>query len=128
VKALLDTHVLLWFRAGDERLSSKWRQMLEGRADDFFFSAASVAEISIKYLSGKLNLPEPPLALIPHMLSDLRITSLPITIQHSLALSTLPLHHGDPFDRLLIAQSRSESLPLITGDRRLAQYGVQILF
>jgi PIN domain nuclease of toxin-antitoxin system len=128
LRALVDTHVLLWLRSGDQRLPPRWRQVLLARADELFFSTASVTEISIKYVRGKLKLPDPPTELVPFMISDLRLTTLPITLQHALTVSTLPLHHLDPFDRLLIAQSKSESLPLITADGDLSSYGVQILW
>ena len=128
MRALLDTHVLLWLRAGDERLPVKWREVILGRADELFLSTASVTEISIKVVRGKLSLPEPPTILVPHMVSDLRLQILPITLQHALAVSSLPLHHSDPFDRLLVAQAKSESLPLISGDERLSSYDLQILW
>jgi PIN domain nuclease of toxin-antitoxin system len=128
MKALLDTHVLLWYRIGDSRLPVRWRQVLDERNHELFFSAASVTEISIKFSSGKLILPEPPPSLVPYMLNDLSIQALPVTIQHALTVSLLPPHHSDPFDRLLVAQAQFESLPLITGDARLSQYNLQILW
>ena len=128
MRALLDTHVLLWLRSGDERLPQRWRKVLLGRADQLHFSAASAAEISIKFASGKLKLPQPPKEFVPFMISDLRLRTLPISLQDTLTVSTLPLHHGDPFDRLLVAQAMSESLPLITADPHMSRYDIQILW
>ncbi len=128
MRALLDTHILLWFIAGDERLPLTWREALEAREDEFFISAASAAEISIKFVKGKLKLPEPPVKLIPEVLSDLKLLTLPVTLQHALTVSTLALHHSDPFDRLLIAQSKVESIPVVTGDPLMSLYPIQILW
>jgi PIN domain nuclease of toxin-antitoxin system len=128
LRALLDTHVLLWFLAADDRLPPRWREVLENRADELYFSAVSVAEISLKYASGKLKLPDAPARLIPEIIADRLLITLPLTIAHALGVSTLPVNHKDPFDRLLIAQARAESLPLITSDGQLSRYGAQILW
>ena len=128
MNALLDTHVLLWFLAGDKRLSSTARKLFESRSNELYFSAASAIEISLKYARVKLKLPEKPEELIPRVLAQLGLRPMFITVQNSLALASLPLHHADPFDRLLIIQAEQEALPIVTRDKIFGRYGVQIIW
>ena len=115
---LLDTHVLLWWLNGDERLSPERERILS--AHRCLVSSASIWEVAIKHRLGKL--PLPPEVLI-HIARDAGFESLPITSEHAAATSALPPHHQDPFDRLLLAQARLEQLSLITADAHLLRYG-----
>jgi PIN domain nuclease of toxin-antitoxin system len=110
-----------------ERLSSHVRSLVQGGEHELHFSAASAWEIAIKYSQGKLRLPEPPSTFVPSRLERLRMLSLPIEQAHALHVSTLPLHHRDPFDRLLIAQAHLENLSILTADQVFAAYDVKII-
>lgn len=125
---LVDTHVLLWFAAGDPRLPKRYRDLLDEEGEGRFFSAASAFEISTKYSRGKLQLPEPPQLFIPRIINELCLSPLPVTVEHSMAVAGLPMHHGDPFDRLLVAQARIERLAIISGDKLLRKYDVKVLW
>ncbi len=127
MKAILDTHAFLWALAGDARMSRHARDIFSGSAD-LLLSTASIWEILIKVQSGKLPLPRPAGAYVLRKLADNRIEHLPITLDHLLALERLPLHHRDPFDRILIAQSLEEKLPIITSDPWFARYPVDVIW
>jgi PIN domain nuclease of toxin-antitoxin system len=127
MKAILDTHSFLWALAGDARMSRHARDVFAGSAD-LFLSIASIWEIVIKVQSGKLNLPRPAGPYVLRKLAENRISSLPISLDHLLALERLPMHHRDPFDRMLIAQSIEEDWPIITADPKFKQYPVQIIW
>ena len=127
MKALLDTYAFLWALAGDARMSRHARDVFAGSAD-LFLSIASIWEIVIKVQSGKLNLPRPAGPYVLRKLAENRISSLPISLDHLLALERLPMHHRDPFDRMLIAQSIEEDWPIITADPKFKQYPVQIIW
>src|SRR5579864_6642151 len=121
MKAILDTHAFLWALTGDARMSRLARDTFAGPTD-LSLSIASIWEILIKVQSGKLNLPRPVGPYVLRKLAENRIESLPISIDHLLALERLPPHHRDPFDRMLIAQSMEERRPIITGDPAFKQY------
>jgi PIN domain nuclease of toxin-antitoxin system len=124
VRALLDTHAFLWSLLDDERLSGRARSLLEDVRNDVLFSAASAYEIALKFAKGRLDLPEPPEALIPSRLGSFAYEALPITIEHAIRAAQLPPIHTDPWDRLLIAQAQIESLPIVTADSVVGQYDV----
>ena len=118
MRILLDTHLLLWALAEPEKLSATTRNRLD--AAEVFVSAASVWEVSIKVALGKLEAdPSELLAAIEPAGFEL----LPITGLHAAAVAALPLLHRDPFDRMLVAQARTEPLILLTNDTVLQQYG-----
>ena len=118
MRILLDTHLLLWALAEPEKLSATTRNRLD--AAEVFVSAASVWEVSIKVALGKLEAdPSELLAAIEPAGFEL----LPITGVHAAAVAALPLLHRDPFDRMLMAQARTEPLILLTNDTVLQQYG-----
>ena len=125
MRILLDTHVWLWLIGAPDRLGKAGRELFTDPGNVLHFSAASAWEIAIKYALGKLPLPEPPDVFIPSRLVRDGITPLPIQLEHSLRVATLPPHHRDPFDRLLVAQAQLESLTLCTADRQLAPYDVE---
>jgi PIN domain nuclease of toxin-antitoxin system len=127
MKALLDTHTFLWAIAEDEKLSGRARQIYTG-PNDLWLSVVSVWEILIKVQAGKLLLPEPTGPYLTKKLAKDRIEILPITLDHVLQTESLPPHHRDPFDRLLIAQSMQEDWPIITADPWFAHYSVKVIW
>jgi PIN domain nuclease of toxin-antitoxin system len=127
MKAILDTHAFLWALSGDARMSHRARDIFAGPAD-LSLSMASLWEIVIKVQSGKMNFPRPAGPYVLSKLAENRIECLPITIDHLLALEGLPMHHRDPFDRILIAQSIEEKLPIVTSDPWFAPYPVEVIW
>jgi PIN domain nuclease of toxin-antitoxin system len=127
MKAILDTHAFLWALAGDARMSRQARDIFSGSAD-LSLSIASVWEILIKVQSGKLRFPRPAGPYLLSRMAENRIAMLPISIDHLLALERLAAHHRDPFDRMLIAQSIEEDLPIITADPMFKKYPVQVIW
>jgi PIN domain nuclease of toxin-antitoxin system len=122
LRLLLDTHVVLWQLEGSRTVPPRARTAIE-RASELMFSVVSFAEIGVKAAIGKLVVPDD---LHEHVLrSGLRI--LPLAPEHALAVAGLPMHHQDPFDRLLIAQARLEGLHLVTADPRFAAYDVAVV-
>ena len=128
MRYLLDTGVWLWSLIDAGRINPGARQLFAGGREELYLSAASSWEISIKYSLGKLRLPLPPTRLIPQALAAQGIQSLPITHTHALWVSDLPLHHRDPFDRLLIAQAQSEGMAILTADRSFERYSVDLFW
>lgn len=124
---LIDTYVLLFMIQNPRRLRASTRTLLEDPANQLFLSLASCWEIAIKVGVGKLRLPEPAEVFIPRTLNTNRIDLLQISLEHVLAVAGLPRHHGDPFDRLLIAQALAEDIPLISADPHMARYPVRII-
>ena len=118
---LLDTHILLWDLTDDDRISAVHDQILLGDAKKYF-SIASLWEIAIKSATGKLMMPDRLLEIIDG--SDVEL--LPITPPHVLHTVSLPHHHRDPFDRLLIAQARVEGLTILTADPQFSRYDVAL--
>ncbi len=122
MRLLLDTQVVLWQLAGAWTASAPARQAIED-ATELAFSVVSFAEIGVKTAIGKLVVPQDLREQIER--SGLRILAL--APDHGLGVSALPLHHRDPFDRLLISQARYEGLTVLTADRRFADYGVPVI-
>ena len=122
---LLDTHAFLWFINGDVELSKKAKNAIENPENIKFISIATFWEISIKISIGKLQLDMPFQELEIHA-SQNGFQLLPITFQHTLQLINLPLHHKDPFDRILIAQASCDNLAIIGKDPYFADYGVKL--
>jgi PIN domain nuclease of toxin-antitoxin system len=127
MKAILDTHAFLWALVGDARMSRHARDIFAGSAD-LSLSIASICEILIKVQSGRLNFPRPAGPYVLSRLAENRIKTLPISIDHLLTLERLPMHHRDPFDRMLIAQSMEEDWPIITADPMFRQYPIQVIW
>jgi PIN domain nuclease of toxin-antitoxin system len=128
VKVLLDTHVWLWMLAFPERLGPTAAKLLGSDAQQLILSAVSSWEIAIKWSAGKLELPEPPHVYVPERMEAEGIQSLPVNHAHALQVASLPPHHADPFDRLLIAQSQVEGTPIVTSDRRFELYEVEVVW
>jgi len=118
---LADTHIILWSISDDRRLSEQHRAILASDAV-VFASAASVWEIAIKRSIGKLNAPDD----LPTLLPRMQFQPLAVTLQHANAVGGLPHHHGDPFDRLLIAQAQVENLTILTSDPHFVRYNVAL--
>jgi PIN domain nuclease of toxin-antitoxin system len=123
---LLDTQCWLWLQVSPERFDAALLRVLHDPQTRLFLSAASSWEIAIKYALGKLPLPESPSTYVPDRLTRSGVHGLPVEHAHALHVATLPPHHRDPFDRLLIAQAQLERMPLLTADRALAPYDVRI--
>jgi PIN domain nuclease of toxin-antitoxin system len=123
VKYLLDTHTFLWAASDPSRLSARATELCE--TGDLLLSVASVWEIAIKVQIGKLRIPGPVREFICRQLRAGQIAALPIHARHTFRLAELPLHHRDPFDRMLAAQSLEEDLPLISCDPLFAPYQVE---
>lgn len=126
--ALLDTHVFLWWAGDDPRLPDRVRELVQNTANTVYLSAASGWEIAIKLGIGKLHLPTPPEVVIAELLNADAIQALPVSMTHALHVLSLPLLHRDPFDRLIIAQSQLERLPIVTSDPQIAQYPVEVIW
>lgn len=127
MRLLLDTHVWLWMVAEPERLSRRVRGLLGDADHDVLLSAAAVWEIGIKYATGKLKLVSPPSTFVPIHIERSGVRPLPVTVAHALRASDLPMHHRDPFDRLMVAQALEDGVTLVTADDRLAKYGAETL-
>ena len=128
MKYLLDTHAFLWFISNDERLSKNANALIRDRRNELYFSSASAWEISIKAGLGRLSIPDEMESFLLDQLSENGFLSLPITIPHAAYIRKLPGIHKDPFDRILIAQSVIEKLPLISRDRTIKQYDLNIIW
>ncbi len=128
MKALLDTHVFLWWITDDQRLSSQVREIIADGTNEILFSAASGWEIAIKTRLGRLQLPDDPEIFIPEQLELNAIEVLPVQIGHALHVYQLPSHHRDPFDHLLIAQAQLEKLPILTADPQISRYPVEVIW
>jgi PIN domain nuclease of toxin-antitoxin system len=128
MKAILDTHALLWFAGGDQRLPLKIRKLIEESGTELYISVASIWEIVIKTQKGTLTLDLPPRRWVLRALRGIGARPLPVRLRHALQVASLPLLHHDPFDRLLIAQANAESLPLITHDATIEKYEVDVIW
>jgi len=128
MKVLLDTHTFLWWITDSPRLSARAREVIRDSNNELFFSTASGWEIAIKAQLGRLQLPDNLEQFIVDQLSLNTILVLPIQLRHALHVYTLPQHHRDPFDRMLVAQSQVENLPILTTDPQIAQYDVETIW
>lgn len=124
---LLDTQALLWLLAGDPRMRPETLAMLGDSRNMVLVSAASVWEMAIKAALGKLDVPPDIAVWLPPELQAGGIVSLAVTLDHAARVETLPRHHTDPFDRLLVAQATIENLVIVSADRQLAAYDVRLL-
>ena len=128
MRLLLDTHTLLWAVNDDPRLSEHARVLLEDTANDSFLSVASLWEIAIKVTIGKLDLGSSFDSFVIDKVASKNVTLLSIEKAHLSRLTTLPLHHRDPFDRLIIAQAMEENLTVLSKDEHFPAYDVQVLW
>ena len=128
MRFLLDTHTFLWWITDDPHLSKVAREVISDPENDIFLSAASGWEMAIKTQLGKLQLPDHFEQFIADQLFQNSITPLPVMMSHALRVKELPLHHRDPFDRILVVQSQMEKIPLVTIDPAFAAYDVEIVW
>ena len=124
---LLDTHALIWFIEGDRLLSDKALSAINDEADFNFVSIASIWEIAIKLNVQKLKL-ETSFLGIQKKMDENGFKLLPVNFEHTLILKDLPLHHRDPFDRMIIAQSITEDLTIISKDKNFSLYPIKLLW
>jgi PIN domain nuclease of toxin-antitoxin system len=128
MKVLVDTHTFIWALLNDHRLTTKAKATLSSDEHELVFSLVSLWEIATKMKLGKLNTIGSSVAYIRDEMNAFGMELLPIRYEHILHLESLPHHHSDPFDRLLIAQALTESLPILTADRAFRQYGVKTIW
>jgi PIN domain nuclease of toxin-antitoxin system len=121
---LLDTHALLWSVGDVGRLSPRAREILSAGVVPAYVSAASIWEIAIKQASGKLKAPDNLLEKV----KQARFGELGITFEQAVLAGSLPQHHRDPFDRMIVAQARSKGLTVVTNDGRISAYDVPVLW
>lgn len=126
MSVLVDTHILLWFQGSDKRLSRTARERIERSDDDHFVSLVSLWEIATKVSIGKLNL-DRDLPTTFELVHRAGFRSLRVEEEHILQLAKLPLHHRDPFDRMLIAHAKFEGMHLLTADPAFRAYDVPLL-
>lgn len=123
MRLLLDTNALLWWLTEDRRLGADPAELIGNGSNDVYVSSVSALEMATKEAIGKLRVPSD---LREQMEKDF-FEELPVTVEHGLGVRALPLHHRDPFDRLLVAQARHEDLVLVTADSQLHAYDVRLL-
>lgn len=128
MRLLLDTHSFLWFVLDSPRLSASGKRLLEDAENERFLSTVSLWEIAIKISTGKLSFKQPFEGFIVDQIRINEFELLETRIQHFAAVATLPLHHRDPFDRLLIAQAMTESLPIVSVDAAFDAYPIERLW
>lgn len=122
MRLLIDSHVALWWLEDSSSLGARCRDTIE-RADEAFFSAVTPWELGIKRALGKLDMPDG----LAQALTSSGFAALAISVGHAEVAPTLPLHHRDPFDRMLIAQAQLESLTLVSADSSFEPYDVEVL-
>lgn len=127
MRVLLDTRCWLWLQTTPERIPDELLDTLADRSEELFLSAASAWELGIKHAAGRIELPEAPEVYVGRGMRQAGVRELPVSHAHALAAAALPPHHRDPFDRLLVAQTRLEDLTLVTADRALAACDVDLI-
>jgi PIN domain nuclease of toxin-antitoxin system len=128
VKALLDAHAFIWWVLDMPNLSETCRGIVSDGDNEIVVSVASSYEIAYKAEQGRLTLPETPEAYVRDRLTANGFASLPIELGHALRAATLPRIHGDPFDRMLVAQAQIEGLPILTADPAISRYEVETIW
>lgn len=128
MKVLIDTHVFIWLDTQPEKLSKKALEICQDTDNQLYLSMASVWEMQIKVQLGKLDLKVPLADMIKVQQQDNDLQVLNITLEHVYQLQKLPFHHNDPFDRMIIAQSFLENMPVISVDGVFRQYDVSVLW
>ena len=128
MEVLLDTNAFLWWGTNDPKLSATARTIIANPRNDIFFSIVSAWEIVIKAQIGKLPLPEAPDTYIRDRIAHYGFKTLSIEMEDVLQIWQLPQHHNDPFDRLLIAQSKTYFLPILTADTKFPLYKIDVIW
>lgn len=127
MQLLLDTHALLWWLTDSPRLRAGWRRAIGDSQTRVVVSAASIWEIAIKSAMGRLDLDLPRDVVLADFATVCGFEDLPVSARHAAAVMELPPHHADPFDRILVAQAKSERLTLVTADKAMRAYHVEVL-
>jgi PIN domain nuclease of toxin-antitoxin system len=122
-RLLLDTHALIWWLNGDKQLGKNAREVIGNSTNPVYISAATTWEMSIKHQLGKLDFPDD----IDKKIEEAGFIALPISLFHGKQAGDLPLHHSDPFDRMLIAQAQAEGLTIVTKDKSFPEYGIKTI-
>lgn len=128
MKLLLDTHAFLWMSLDDPQLSQNARDLLAETENELWLSPASYWEIAIKISLGKYQLAEALDDFVNREIDNNGVSILPISPQHAQAVTALPFHHKDPFDRLLVAQATTEQMDIVSKDDKFDPYGIQRLW
>ena len=128
MKALLDTHAFLWWDLDDARLSDRARAIIADGDNQIVVSAASVWEVAIKAGKGRLDLPADLDTYVDDRLRHYRWEAMPIDQHHAIRAAALPMIHGDPFDRMLVAQAQLASIPILTADPAITRYDVETIW
>lgn len=128
MKLLLDTHVFLWWMHDDPRLSATAIAAIQDESNQIILSSISAIEMAIKVRLGKLRLSSPLPLVLKRGMEGLRATEWPVLISHAACLMELPLHHRDPFDRILVAQAQVEGMILVSADEKIKLYGIPTLW
>lgn len=125
MKILVDTHILIWLLSGDSMLSRSTQRILEDERNEIYFSSINIAEIAIKHVKNPLLMPLTPEQVREAALEN-NLRELDFGSSHAVALASLPLHHKDPFDRMLIAQAEGSQMKLMSHDDFIALYPVAL--
>ena len=125
MRALLDTQAILIPALTPEQAPKHLRELLEDRDSELFVSSASLVEIALKNSIGKIDVPE---GLAREAMEDMRLSILSFDARHAYAMFSLPMHHRDPFDRMIIATALAEKLPVVTGDRAFKRYKLTVIW
>jgi|APLak6261658528_1056013.scaffolds.fasta_scaffold95908_1 PIN domain nuclease of toxin-antitoxin system len=128
MRILLDTCAFLWLVTDDPQASELAKEIFLKEDNELLLSAVTGFEIAVKYSLGKLRLAEPPKEFITNRINANALTELPVSMTHALILQNLPLHHKDPFDRLLVAQAMVNQIPLLSADQQLSAYDINRLW
>lgn len=126
--ALLDTHTFIWLNNEPERLSARVRDLIEDPGTEIFLSAVTAWEIAIKHAKGRLDLPMSAEEYVLTRVGRGGLRPLAIEVSHALHSGHLPSIHNDPFDRLLVSQAQLVRLPIVTIDRNIARYDVEVIW
>jgi PIN domain nuclease of toxin-antitoxin system len=124
MKLLLDTHAFLWFIDGNVQLSLQARSLIEDETNRVYLSMARLWEMGIKVSTGKLSFARPMEKFIPQLLVSNDIRIINVDLRHVGIITTLPFHHRDPFDRLLVAQAMVENMPIVSVDSAFDDYPI----
>ena len=128
MRVLLDSHTILWATLADDRLPRSVFELIEDPSNALVVSVATTWELTVKTMSGRLELPEPAETYFDGLVRDFGYELLPVHQRHVAALPGLPAIHGDPFDRILVAQALVEDLDLVSGDERIRRYPVRTIW
>ena len=128
MKLLLDTHTFIWWDMAPQQLGPQAKPACFDSANELVLSVASVWEMQIKVMLGKLTLRKPLRQLVTDQVQQNGLIVLPVNLEHALRLDSLPSHHKDPFDRLIVAQALVEGWPVVSHDPAVAQYPVTVIW